>query len=79
MRITKGNAKQQVDANLVPIKEDEILFVWQGNVTSLVEANTDTTGSKPRIRYSLFQAGFQKICTSAKELNNNICEKTTSF
>ncbi|WP_407487274.1 hypothetical protein [Elizabethkingia anophelis] len=28
---------------------------------------------------SLFQAGFQKICTSAKELNNNICEKTTSF
>ncbi|HFK5510933.1 TPA: hypothetical protein ACGZ9U_001850 [Elizabethkingia anophelis] len=28
---------------------------------------------------SLFQAGFQKIYTSAKELNNNICEKTTSF
>ncbi|MEW7400747.1 hypothetical protein AB2S31_10920 [Elizabethkingia anophelis] len=28
---------------------------------------------------SLFQAGFQKICTSAKELNNNICKKQHLF
>lgn len=44
VHITKGNAKQQVDANLVPIKEDEILFVRQGNVTSLVEVSPDAAG-----------------------------------
>ncbi|WP_407498428.1 helix-turn-helix domain-containing protein [Elizabethkingia anophelis] len=126
VHITKGNAKQQVDANLVPIKEDEILFVRQGNVTSLVEVSPDAAGhmilfedqtlnqllSKQEliklfsanviihlpkessiwlnslfelvtteiyqqdpnlgICYSLFQAGLQKIFTSAKELNKNM-------
>lgn len=44
VHITGGNAKQQVDANLVPIKENEILFVRQGNVTSLKEVSPDATG-----------------------------------
>lgn len=44
VHITGGNAKQQVDANLVPIKENEILFVRQGNVTSLKEVSPNATG-----------------------------------
>ncbi|RYF22058.1 MAG: helix-turn-helix domain-containing protein, partial [Flavobacteriales bacterium] len=35
---------QQVDANLVSIKENEILFVRQGNVTSLREVSPDAAG-----------------------------------
>lgn len=44
VHITRGNAKQQVDANLVSIKENEILFVRQGNVTSLKEVSPDAKG-----------------------------------
>ena len=44
VHITKGSAKQQVDANLVSIKENEILFVRQGNVTSLKEVSADAAG-----------------------------------
>jgi len=44
VHITKGSAKQQVDADLVSIKEHEILFVRQGNVTSLKEVSPDATG-----------------------------------
>lgn len=44
VHITRGSAKQQVDANLVSIKEHEILFVRQGNVTSLKEVSPDAAG-----------------------------------
>lgn len=44
VHITKGSAKQQVDADLVSIKENEILFVRQGNVTSLMEVSQDAAG-----------------------------------
>ncbi|ALL06199.1 AraC family transcriptional regulator [Pedobacter sp. PACM 27299] len=44
VHITKGSAKQQVDANLVSIKAHEILFVRQGNVTSLKEVSPDAAG-----------------------------------
>ncbi|WP_316839265.1 helix-turn-helix transcriptional regulator [Pedobacter gandavensis] len=44
VHITKGSAKQQVDANLVSIKEHEILFVRQGTVTSLKEVSPDAAG-----------------------------------
>lgn len=44
VHITRGTAKQQVDANLVSIKENEILFVKQGNVTSLKEVSPDAAG-----------------------------------
>ncbi|WP_232789228.1 helix-turn-helix domain-containing protein [Sphingobacterium sp. UDSM-2020] len=44
VHITRGSAKQQVDANLVSIKQDEILFVKQGNVTSLKEVSPDAAG-----------------------------------
>jgi len=44
VHITRGSAKQQVDANLVSIKENEILFVRQGNVTSLKEVSADAAG-----------------------------------
>lgn len=44
VHITRGSAKQQVDADLVSIKENEILFVRQGNVTSLKEVSPDAAG-----------------------------------
>lgn len=44
VHITKGTAKQQVDADLVSVKEHEVLFVRQGNVTSLKEVSPDATG-----------------------------------
>lgn len=44
VHITRGSAKQQVDADLISIKENEILFVRQGNVTSLKEVSPDATG-----------------------------------
>lgn len=44
VHITKGSAKQQVDADLVSIKEHQVLFVRQGNVTSLKEVSPDATG-----------------------------------
>ncbi|HVI45871.1 MAG TPA: AraC family transcriptional regulator [Chitinophaga sp.] len=44
VHITRGRAKQQVDADLVSIKEQEILFVRQGNVTSLKEVSPDAAG-----------------------------------
>ncbi|MFE7086451.1 helix-turn-helix domain-containing protein [Sphingobacterium spiritivorum] len=44
VHITGGSAKQQVDANLVSLKKNEILFVRQGNVTSLKEVSPDATG-----------------------------------
>jgi AraC family transcriptional activator of pobA len=44
VHITNGNAIQQVDADLVAIKEHEILFVRQGNVTSLKEVSPDAAG-----------------------------------
>ncbi len=44
VHITKGSAKQQIDANVVSIKENEILFVRQGNVTSLREVSQDAAG-----------------------------------
>lgn len=44
VHITKGSAIQQVDANLVSIKANEILFVRQGNVTSLKQVSTDAAG-----------------------------------
>jgi len=44
VHITRGSAKQQVDANLVSIKAHEILFVRQGNVTSLKEVSPDAAG-----------------------------------
>ena len=44
IHITRGNAKQQVDADLMSVKEDEILFIRQGNVTSLKEVSPDASG-----------------------------------
>lgn len=44
VHITKGSAKQQVDAHVASIKEHEILFVRQGNVTSLREVSQDAAG-----------------------------------
>ncbi|MCW3466181.1 helix-turn-helix domain-containing protein [Chitinophaga nivalis] len=44
VHITKGNAKQQVDADVRAIKANEILFVRQGNVTSLKEVSADAAG-----------------------------------
>nr|WP_197718700.1 helix-turn-helix domain-containing protein [Pedobacter schmidteae] len=44
VHITKGSAKQQVDADLASIKKNEILFVRQGNVTSLREVSPDANG-----------------------------------
>ena len=44
VHVTKGNAKQQVDADLISIKEHEILLVRQGNVTSLKEVSPDAAG-----------------------------------
>lgn len=44
VHITRGSAKQQVDANVVSIKANEILFVRQGNVTSLKEVSPDASG-----------------------------------
>lgn len=44
VHITSGAAKQQVDADLVSIKANEILFVRQGNVTSLKEVSADAAG-----------------------------------
>lgn len=44
VHITRGNGKQQVDANLVPIKENEVLFVRQGSVTSLKQVSPDAAG-----------------------------------
>ncbi|MDM1347633.1 helix-turn-helix domain-containing protein [Myroides marinus] len=44
VHITKGTALQQVDANDIAIKENEILFVRQGNVTSLKEVSADAAG-----------------------------------
>lgn len=44
VHVTKGNAKQQVDADLISIKEHEILLVRQGNVTSLKEVSPDVEG-----------------------------------
>lgn len=44
VHITKGNAKQQVDSDVVPIKEHEVFFVRQGTVTSLKEVSADAAG-----------------------------------
>nr|WP_255431190.1 AraC family transcriptional regulator [Pedobacter sp. N36a] len=44
VHVTRGSAKQQVDADLVSIKKHEILFVRQGNVTSLQEVSPDAAG-----------------------------------
>ncbi len=44
VHITKGNAKQQVDSGIASIKQDEILFVRQGSITSLKEVSPDAAG-----------------------------------
>jgi AraC-like DNA-binding protein len=44
VHITKGKAKQQVDATTVSLNEGEILLVRQGNVTSLREVSADAAG-----------------------------------
>lgn len=44
VHITKGTAVQQVDANPVALKENEILFVRQGHVTALNEVSADAAG-----------------------------------
>lgn len=44
VHITKGTAVQQVDANQIALKENEILFVRQGNVTALNAVSPDAAG-----------------------------------
>ncbi|NQX41468.1 AraC family transcriptional regulator [Pedobacter steynii] len=44
VHITRGKAKQQVDADVQSIKENEVLFIRQGNVTALKEVSEDATG-----------------------------------
>lgn len=42
--ITKGNAKQQVESEILSIKEHNVLFVKQGNITALKEVVLGTEG-----------------------------------
>lgn len=63
VHVTKGNAKQQVDNEVISITENDVLFVKQGHITAMKEIDQIITG-----HFILFEESVLNHILSKQEL-----------
>ncbi|MFH7012949.1 helix-turn-helix domain-containing protein [Flavobacterium sp. FlaQc-52] len=63
VHVTKGNAKQQVDNEVITITENDVLFVKQGHITAMKEIDQIITG-----HFILFEESVLNHILSKQEL-----------
>jgi AraC family transcriptional activator of pobA len=63
VHVTKGNAKQQVDNEVISITENDVLFVKQGHITAMKEIDQVITG-----HFILFEESVLNHILSKQEL-----------